>query len=532
MIAALSPFLGFLAQVPDFVRPPIDWHALAPELTLLAVGAIITLIDVVFLERGKAISPAIAGLGLLTVLIPIVTLAVDGVASNPRQAFGGSDIYVVDGYSLILKALFVLIGYVVVLMSTNYIAEGDYWESEYYGMLISSLLGMVIMASARDLITVFIALELLSIPAYLMATWRKRDLKSNEAGLKYYLNGVFASALMLFGMSLLFGVTGSTVLSEINAVLDDPSKASPALRDALGNSSGAIISLGVVFVIVGFAFKVSAVPFHLWAPDTYEGAPTPVTAFLAVASKTAGFVALMNLVYVGFWSQSDIYAPALWILAALSMTIGNLTALRQDNIVRLFAYSGVAHAGFVLAALAVAGESMAVADTSIAAVVSYLIIYAAMNLGAFAIIIVVARRTASAGLRSFNGLFRWSPTLAVVMTIFLASLAGIPPLGGWFAKFGIFQALIEADVWWAYVLAVIAVVNTVIGFGYYGKIASIMWFEDAPTEFDTTPIRVPFALQAALGITAIATIAFGVYPGMVTHFSDVDVPGVASALTP
>ncbi|MBT5757344.1 MAG: NADH-quinone oxidoreductase subunit N, partial [Acidimicrobiaceae bacterium] len=482
--------------------------------------ALVTLIDVVFLEKGRKISPTIASLGLLTVLIPIVTLAVDGVASNPRQAFAGSDIYVVDGYSLILKALFILIGYMIVLMSTNYIAEGDYWESEYYGMLISSLLGMVVMASARDLVTVFVALELLSIPAYLMATWRKRDIRSNEAGLKYYLNGVFASALMLYGMSLLFGVTGSTVLSEINASLED-----------ISNQQGqvAIVSLGIVLVIVGFAFKVSAVPFHLWAPDTYEGAPTPVTAFLAVAAKAAGFVALMNLIFVGFHSQNAVYAPALWILAALSMTIGNLTALRQDNLIRLMAYSGVAQAGFMLAALSVAGEGDA-AQRSASAVVTYLIIYAAMNLGAFAIILTVARRTASAQISSFNGLFQWSPALAVVMTIFLASLAGIPPLGGWFAKFGVFTALIEADVWWAYVLATLAAVNTVVAFGYYGKLASRMWFEDAPTEFATTPIKVPFALQAAVGITALATIAFGVYPGMITHFSDVDVPGMAAAV--
>jgi NADH-quinone oxidoreductase subunit N len=414
--------------------------------------------------------------------------------------------------------LFVLVGYMIVLMSTNYIGEGDYWESEYYGMLISSLLGMVVMASARDLITVFVALELLSIPAYLMATWRKRDIKSNEAGLKYYLNGVFASALMLYGMSLLFGVTGSTVLSEINAGLGD------------GSASTPIVSLGVVLVIVGFAFKVSAVPFHLWAPDTYEGSPTPVAAFLAVGAKSAGFVALMNLIFVGFWSQNEVYGPALWILAALSMTIGNLTALRQENLIRLMAYSGVAQAGFMLAALSVAGESTALAQTSVSAVVTYLIIYAAMNLGAFSVILTVSRRTRTAHIRSFNGLFQWSPALTIIMTIFLASLAGIPPMGGWFAKFGVFTALIEADVWWAYVLATLAAVNTVIAFGYYGKLASRMWFEDAPTEFDTTPIRVPFALQTALVITAATTIAFGVYPAMITHFSDVDVPGVAAAV--
>jgi len=509
MIAALSPIFGFLQQFAE--RPPIDWHAVAPELTLLAVGAIVTLIDIVLLERGRAITPAITGVGLLAVLIPIMTLGLSDVTS--RQAFQGSDIYVVDRYSLVLKALFIVIGYIIVLMSSNYIAEGDYWESEYYGMLVSSILGMVVMASARDLITIFVALELLSIPAYLLATWRKRDLRSNEAGLKYYLNGVFASALMLYGMSLLFGISGSTLLADINASI--------AEQDGVGQP---MISLGIVLVIVGFGFKVSAVPFHLWAPDTYEGAPTPVTAFLAVAAKAAGFVALMNLVVVGFSNQSDVFAPALWVLAALSMTIGNLSALRQDNLIRLMAYSGVAQAGFMLAALTVAGD---VSRTSVSAVVTYLIIYAAMNLGAFAVIITVARRTRSGSIDSYNGLFQWSPALAVIMTLFLASLAGIPPLGGWYAKFGVFRALIEADLWWAYALAALAAINTVIAFGYYGKLASKMWFEEAPTEFETTPMQIPFALQAAIAITVVGTVVSGVLPGVVTYFSDVEVVSTA-----
>jgi len=441
-------------------------------------------------------------------MIPIITLAVDGVASNPRATFGGT--YVVDGYALVLKAMFVLIGYVVVLMSTKYMSEGDYWESEYYGLLISSLLGMVVMASARDLITIFVALELLSIPAYLMAAWRKRDLKSNEAGLKYYLMGVFASAIMLYGMSLLFGVAGSTDLVAINESLSGAGASAP------------IISLGVVFVVIGFAFKVSAVPFHTWAPDTYEGAPTPVTAFLAVASKAAGFVALMNLVLVGFWNRGEVYGPLLWVLAAASMTIGNLIALRQENIVRMMAYSGVAQAGFMMAPLAVAGESVEVGNRAVSAIVTYLVIYAAMNLGAFTIILAVARRTGSGELSSFNGLFAHSPVLAVSMTVFLAALAGIPPLGGWFAKFSVFTTLIEANTGLGYVLAAFAAVNTVIAFGYYGRLASRMWFEDPAEEHAAGgAIEVPFALMAALGITVVATILFGVYPTAVTHFSDV-----------
>jgi len=498
-------------ETPPFDRPDIDWHAAAPELTLLAVGAIVTLLDVILLERGRRWSSTIAGIGLLAVLVPIITLAMSGVASEPRFVLygsGGFDGYVVDGYALVLKAMFVIIGYIVILLSTKYIATGDYWESEYYGLLLSSILGMVVMASARDLVTIFVALELLSIPAYLLAAWRKRDVKSNEAGIKYYLMGVFASAIMLYGMSLLFGATGSTELV--------------AIGQAVADQNSPLISLGVVFVIVGFAFKVSGVPFHSWAPDVYEGAPTPVTAFLAVASKAAGFVALMNLIYVGFWQQADVYQPMLWILAAASMTVGNVIALRQTNIIRLMAYSGIAQAGFMLAPLAIAGTSAASANESASAVVTYLIIYSAMNLGAFAVVLAVARRTGTGDIASFSGLFQHSPVLAVLMTGFLASLAGIPPLGGWFAKFQVFKALAGAGTSWGYALAVIAAVNAVIAFGYYGRLASRMWIDDAPAEYGTKPINVPFGLQAALGITMIATVLFGVHPGLVTHFTDIE----------
>ena len=327
MLITASTFGNLLASTSEFIRPPIDWHAVAPELCLLGGGAMITLIDVIWREKGRAITSALAGLFLLAPLIPILTLAID---SEDRSMFNGA--FIVDKYSLIVKAIFLLSGYLVVLLSTNYIAEGEYWENEYYGMLLSSILGMVVMASARDLITIFVALELLSIPAYMLATWRKRDLKSNEAGLKYYLMGVFASAIMLYGMSLIFGVSGSTILVDINAAISS------------GESSTSIITLGVIFVIIGFPFKVSAFPFHTWAPDTYEGAPTPVTAFLAVASKAAGFVALMNLVVVGFFGRGDVFQPLLWILAALSMTAGNVMALRQTNLIRLMAYSGIAQA--------------------------------------------------------------------------------------------------------------------------------------------------------------------------------------------
>ena len=489
--------LAQLAQEVDFVRPAIDWHAVAPELTLLAFGALVTVMDIVWLERGRRLTSSVASIALLVTMIPIITLALDG---EDRVMFGGA--FVVDNYALVMKAMFLLAGYVVVLLSTNYVAEGDYWENEYYGLLLSSILGMVLMASARDLITIFVALELLSIPAYMLASWRKRDLKSNEAGLKYYLMGVFASAIMLYGMSLLYGGAGSTLLTDINNAV------------SVDGSPSAIVVMGVIFVIIGFAFKVSAFPFHTWAPDTYEGAPTPVTAFLSVASKAAGFVALLNLLFVGFFGRDDVYEPLIWILAAASMTVGNLIALRQTNLVRMLAYSGVAQAGYMLAPLAVASD---VGDAALTATVTYLLVYAAMNLGAFAIVLAVARKTRSAEIDSFKGLFGYAPGLTIAMTVFLFSLAGIPPLGGWWAKFRVMEAVIDAESASGVVLGVFVAVNSVIALYYYARIGLGMWAEDAP-DGDTTPIRVPASLVSALAITVALTIAFGVYPPLVSEF--------------
>jgi NADH-quinone oxidoreductase subunit N len=425
--------------------------------------------------------------------------------------FGGS--YAVDNFALVAKALFLVAGYVTVLQSTNYIAEGDYAEGEYYFLLLSSILGMMVMASARDLVTIFVALEMLSIPAYLLAGWRKRDRKGNEAGVKYYLMGVFATGVLLYGMSLLYGVAGTTQLAGIGEAL------------ATGESVP-LITMAVVFVIAGFAFKVSAVPFHTWAPDTYEGAPTPITAFLSVLSKAAGFVALLQLVVIGFAEQTDVVRPLMWVLAAGSMTIGNVVALRQTNLVRMLAYSGISQAGFILAPMAVVGQ---IGSSTVSTVVTYLLIYAAMNLGAFTVVMAVARKTGSAEISTFGGLFTYAPPLAVLMTIFLFSLAGIPPLGGWLAKFVAFRAVVEADTGWAYALAVVMAVNSVIALAYYANVAKEMWMNPAP-DGDEAPIRVPVSLSAALAITAALTLAFGV-TAWATELGDM-AEFVATSVTP
>ncbi|MFM8827581.1 MAG: NADH-quinone oxidoreductase subunit N [Actinomycetota bacterium] len=492
----------------DWTAPVVDYHAIAPEIVLAGGLVLLLLLDLFLSDAKKWVLTPVASFTLLGAFIPVLTVALG--TDGARSMFDGR--YVVDDFSLVLKALFLLAGYVVVLISADHIREGNYYEGEYWFLLLTSILGMVMMASSRDLVSIFVSLEFLSIPAYMLAAWKKRDPKSNEAGIKYYLLGVFASAVMLYGMSLLYGIAGSTRLVDIGS--------------ALGENLTSIRALAVLFVVIGFAFKVSAVPFHTWAPDTYEGAPTPVTAFLSVASKAAGFVALVTVVFVGFPGSHEVWQPVFWILSALTMTVGNVMALRQSNIVRMLAYSSVAQGGFILMPLAVAGID-GVQQAALRSVVTYLLLYAATNLGVFGIIIAVARKTRSGEISSYGGLFGYAPGLAVLMTIFMASLAGIPPLGGWFGKFTAFQALISAGTNWSYALAVIGAVNSVVAFGYYGSVLREMWMKPAP-HGDTAPVTVPSAIGVALAITGGATLVLGVLPGLVLHFGDL--AGLTGAL--
>ena len=482
--------------------PVIDYHALAPEIVLAAGLCVVLLADLFLDESRKWVLSSLTGFTLLGALLPVFTLGVD---DNPvRSLFDGR--YVVDEFSIVLKAVFLIVGYVVVLLSTSHVEEEEYWRGEYWFLLLTSITGMVMMASSRDLVSVFVALEFLSIPAYMLAAWRKRDEKSNEAGMKYFLLGVFASAVMLYGMSLLYGATNSTLLVDLGKSV------------TADGSLSAIHALGVVFVVVGFAFKVSAVPFHTWAPDTYEGAPTPITGFLSVASKAAGFIGLVTMLYVAFPDASGVWQPFMWVLSALTMTIGNVVALRQTNIVRMIAYSSISQGGFVLMPLAVAGVD-GVSDVALRSVVVYLIVYAATNIGMFGVIIAVSRKTRSGEIESFGGLFSYAPALGVLATIFLASLAGIPPLGGWIAKFGAFQALLTSGSGWGYALAVIGAVNSVIAFGYYGVVMREIWMKPA-LYGDTSPVRTPASIGLALGISTIATLVLGVLPGVAMYFGD------------
>ncbi|MCZ7529413.1 MAG: NADH-quinone oxidoreductase subunit N [Acidimicrobiia bacterium] len=475
------------------MNPRFDFHALAPELILTGVILVVLVVDLFLDEEERWRTSRLASIGLLAALIPVITLAVDG---NDRVMFGGA--YVVDDYALVMKGFFLVAAWVTLLISFDYIGEGDYYQGEFYFLLLTSTLGMLVIASARDLITLFVALETISLPTFVLAAWRKHDPESNEAGLKYFLIGVLSSAVMLYGMSFVFGFSGSTLLSDISTTVS-------------ADGVAPLLLVGIFMTLVGFAFKVSAVPFHFWAPDTYEGAPTPVTAFLSVASKAGGLVAMLTLVYAGFFGRPEAWQPVLWVMAAASMTLGNLVALRQTNMVRLLAYSSIAQGGFMLVPFAVAPDGSGTAATSsFEAVVIYMLIYGAMNLGAFACVIAIARRTGSAELSSYNGLIKSSPALAVTFSLFLFSLAGIPPLAGWFAKFVMFRSVLDAGTTAAVVLGVIAAINSVVAFFYYAGVSRRMILEDPAEEQE--PVLVPPALNAAIALTALTTLVVGVYP--------------------
>jgi NADH-quinone oxidoreductase subunit N len=509
------------------MNPSVDLHALAPEIVLTAGLVVLLLADVLVPERSRWQIARLAPFVVLAALVPVITLATSD--ANARVLFDGA--YVVDDYSLVFKGFFIVVAYLAMLLSADYITEGDYYQGEYWFLLVASVLGMVVMASARDLITVFIALELISLPTFALVAWRKHDPKSNEAAMKYYLIGVMSSAVMLFGMSYLYGLSNTTTLAGISRWLTD-------------NSAEPLAYVAVFLTLVGFAFKVSAVPFHFWAPDTYEGAPTPVTAFLSVASKAGGFVALLTIIYFGVFPATNAWQPVMWFLAAASMFVGNLIALRQTNIVRMLAYSSIAQGGFILAPLGIAAAGDA-GRTAFGAVVVYLVLYAFMNLGAFAVVIAVARRTGSGMIDSYAGLGRTSPWLAISMSAFLFSLAGIPPLAGWFAKFGVLRAIVDANTPWAYVLGVIVVINTVIAFVYYGAVARRMWFDDPAAEEESSTggagavvtrpklrTNLTPALAAVIGVCALATIVFGVYPQPVAKLGELAAESVLPDRTP
>jgi NADH-quinone oxidoreductase subunit N len=474
---------------------PIDLHAALPEIILTGGLLLVLCIDLFLPDEKKKWNGLVAIAGVLGSLIAVASLV-----GERRTTFAG--MFVIDGYALLFKFLFLAVAVIVILISADYLDTNTRnAQGEFYFLLLSSFLGMLLMASARDLIMLFVSLELVSAPGFLVAGFKKRDARSNEAAIKFFLFGVLSTAIMLFGMSLIYGVTRATNLTDIATALqsrgDDP-----------------LVFASILLILAGFGFKVSAVPFHFWAPDTYEGSPIPVAAFLSVASKAAGFAGMLSLMFVGFVHQTSAWAPGFAVLAVLTMTIGNVVALTQTNIVRLLAYSSIAQAGYMLLPFAVVeGASPQVLREAFAASLTYILIYSFMNIGAFAVVIAVARKQPSNLISDYDGLAQREPGLAAAMLFFLLSLAGIPPLAGMWAKFFVFSAAIDGNSAW---LAAIMVVNSVIGLYYYLSVGSRMYLRPAE---DSTPLGVPYPVAVAIALALIVVIAVGIYPDFFNHFS-------------
>ncbi len=478
----------------------VDYVALAPELTLGVTILTVLVLDLFLRPERKWWAGVVSFLGLGWALM--VTIAL--VGDERAVMFGGT--YVVDEFAVLFKVFFLAVGIVVVALSLRYFREGRYYQGEYYFLILSSFLGMLTISSSRDLLMLFISLELVSAPGFLMAGFRKRDPRSNEAALKFFLIGILSTAVMLYGMSLIYGVTGSLRLDEIAQRLGNGVLPS-SLEDVPVSATGVGIA-AVLFVVAGFAFKVSSVPFHFWAPDTYEGSPVPVAAFLSVASKAAGFAGLIQLMFFGFAPLAPFWAPVFAVLSILTMTIGNLVALQQRQVVRLLAYSSIAQAGYMLLPFALAGVSPGVNELAVEAAVLYILVYAVMNLGAFAVVVAVARESPGVLISDFRGLGRRSAAMAVAMLMFLLSLAGLPPLAGFWAKFFIFRAAIEAEQAW---LAMVMVVNSVISLYYYILIAREMFFAE-PAE--VRPFRAPALVTAVVAVAGAAVLVVGVFPDL------------------
>lgn len=476
----------------------IDWFAIAPEIALTVTALLVLLADLNLRGDAKQLVNPIAAIGTVTAIVFTALLW-----GEERTTFGTS--FVVNEYAVVFKLLFLGSLLAILAISWRFFAEGRYFQGEYYFLLLTAFIGMLIMPSARDLLLLFVALETVSIPAFVMAGLRKRSLYSSEAAMKFFLIGVLSVALMLFGISMVYGFTGTTDLAEIAAQI------------AAAGDPEPLLLASVMLVIVGFGFKISAVPFHFWAPDTYAGAPMPVAAMLAVASKAAGFAGLIAIAFIAFEPLADVWAPVLGVLAILTMTLGNLIALQQRDLIRLLAYSSVAQAGYMLIPFGLASsgaEGAAVNEAAVQAVLFYLVAYAVMNIGAFGVAIAVNRRTGLRSLADYAGLSARSPLLAMALTIFLLSLGGAPPTVGLWAKFAIVQAALTDVTPFGVVLMVFLVFNSVIAFFYYLKVVKTMWMDEA-RDLDVQ-LQPGFNLSTVVAVLMIGTVVLGVLPGLIS----------------
>lgn len=462
----------------------MDFSAVIPEILLIVLAFLVLGLDLFASEKIKKALGYVGIVGLLAVFV--LNIFWTPVSSNPTMNGMLAD----DSITLVFKELFLLAAALTLLSSQGFMGLGR--QGEYAALVILSTVGMSFMASSANLVMLYVAMETTSMALFVLAAYLKGNLKSIEAGLKYFLFGAFASAIMLYGMSLIYGLTGTTDLTGIAAAVT-------GMGDEL-----LMALVGMVLLVVGFSFKVSAVPFHMWTPDVYEGAPTPITAFISVASKAAGFAVVLRVMLTAFGvgNVQKEWVALLAAFAVVTMTLGNVVAITQRNIKRLLAYSSIAQAGYMLVGVVSASE------LGVAAVLFYLMAYTMTNIAAFTVIVIVTRVGGSDEIASYAGLSRRSPYLGLAFLLALLSLGGIPPLGGFFGKLYLFSAAIEQGYIW---LVVVGVLNSIISLFYYlGVVARPMYVEHSADE--DKPLPVPAPLLATLAITVLGMIVLGVFP--------------------
>jgi len=474
-----------------------DLAVAAPEVILSLVAMAVLVLDFA-MPRGRR-----DWIGYVSILGVIATLVVvAGQWGVARSAFAGQ--YASDPFALFFKIVFLASTALILLMSIGYLEVEGIDRGEFYALIVFATLGMMLMASAADLVILYLGLETMSISIYVLAGFLKRERRSNEAALKYLLMGGFSSAIILYGMVLLYGLTGTTGLAAIAAALSPEQLSNPALI------------LAMVMLAAGFGFKIAAVPFHMYIPDVYEGAPTPITALLSAASEIAGLAILLRVFLVALPGLQDRWSLLFSVLSVLTMTVGNIVAIAQSNIKRMLAYSSIAHIGYLLIGL-VAGRELGITATLL-----YTLVYALMTTGAFAVVILLCvGEVKGERIDDFTGLAQRSPLAAAAMLIFLLSLAGVPPTAGFVGKLYLFGAAIERGYVW---LALIAVINSAISLFYYMRVAMAMYMRDVPPG-GLALSRAP-SLRVALALAVVGTLVIGVYPGPFLALARASVAGL------
>lgn len=464
---------------------------LGPEI-ILTIGALGVLILDMIVEDDT--SPLMPGVSFVT-LAAAFGLSFLYLGIEQASVFG---MFAVDPLTTFFRLLITVTGLLVLLVSIEYVSDRSHHTGEFYSLLIWVTLAGVLVAGSTDLILLYLSFEFLSLTSYVLVGWLREDVGSNEGSIKYLLYGAISSAFMLYGMSLLYGATGSTNLAEIAQVYRDPAVTLTTLDN--------LILPAIGLMMAGFGFKAALVPFHQWAPDAYEGAPTPVATFLSVGSKAAGFAILMRILLVALPMFQVSWTTILVSVSILTMTFGNLVALMQDNMKRLLAYSSIAQAGYILMGLAAFSATDPTNLNGVAGVLIYLLAYLFTNIGAFVAVIVYEQATGSVSIEDYAGMIRRAPWVAASLVVFFLSLAGIPPTAGFVGKLAVFGAAINSQL---YFLAIVGVLNSVVSVYYYFRVVRYMFFERATTE---EPIAYPSAMGAALGVSFAGTLLLGLYP--------------------